>query len=148
LKRAAGAAIAIVAMASASPAMAARDEHIWLPIQPALEKGQSYRTKVELDVRLFFGSGKTPGIARRMSTFSANAKSNAVGKSDQEACDIAFLTAVAGLQEHARREGGNAVIDIKSVYRGENSSSATDYVCGAGNIMVGVTLEGTVVRLK
>jgi uncharacterized protein YbjQ (UPF0145 family) len=137
-------AIAVASCASDGP----RDEHLRFPVQPALEKGQSYRTTLEPDIRLYFGSQKTPAAAKRMGTFSANTKSNAVGKSDQEACDIAFISALARLQEHARREGGNAVVGIKSVYRGENSDSATDYVCGAGNIMVGVTLEGTVVRLR
>ena len=138
------AAIAVASCASDGP----RDEHRRFPIQAALEKGYSYRTKIEFDVRLFFGSAKTPAIAQRMATFSANTKSNAVGKPDQVACDIAFLSAVAELQEHARREGGNAVVGIKSTYRGENSASPSEYVCGAGTIMVGVTLEGTVVRLK
>jgi hypothetical protein len=137
-------AIAVASCASDGP----RDEHLRFPIQPALEKGQSYRTKLEPDVRLYFGGDKLPGIARRFATFSANTKSNAVGRSDQEACDIAFICAHALLQEHARREGGSAVVNIKSVYRGENSGSATEYVCGAGNIMVGVTLEGTVVKLR
>lgn len=143
------AAIVLVAIAAASCAgERARDEHLRFPIQPALEKGQSYRTKVDLDVRLYFGGAKPPAVARRMATFSANTKSNAVGKDDQQACDIAFLSALARLQEHARQEGGDAVVGIKSVYRGENSDSQAEYVCGAGNIMVGVTLEGTVVKLK
>lgn len=138
----------VIAIAAASSADAARDEHLRFPIQAALEKGQSYRTKVEFDVRLYFGTQKPPAVAKRMATVSANTKSNAVGKSDQEACDIAFLSAVARLQEHARKQGGNAVVDIKSVYRGSNSRSEMEYVCGAGTVMVGVTLEGTVVRLK
>jgi hypothetical protein len=142
------AAIVIAAIAAASCASTARDEHLRFPIQPALEKGHSYRTKVEFDVRLYFAGQKTPPVARRMATFSASTKSNAVGKSDQEACDIAFLSAIARLQEHARREGGNAVVDIKNLYRGESFASRDEYVCGAGNLMVGVTLEGTVVRLK
>jgi uncharacterized protein YbjQ (UPF0145 family) len=138
------AAIAVASCAGGS----ARDEHLRFPIQPALEKGQSYRTTLEPDVRLFFGNQPAPAVAQRMASFSANTKSNAVGRSDQEACDIAFISAVARLQGDARREGGNAVVGIKSVYRGENSDSATEYVCGAGNVMVGVTLEGTVVRLQ
>ena len=142
-------AIVIVAIAVASSAGAAsRDEHIRFPIYPALEKGQSYRVKVDPSVRLFFGDERTPNVAKSMGTFSANTKSNAVGKSDQEACDIAFISALADLQQSARKAGGNAVINIRSVYRGENSPSPKEYVCGAGTIMVGVTLEGTVVRLK
>ena len=98
-------------------------------------------------MRLFFGNEKTPNVAKSLGTFTANTKSNAVGKSDQEACDIAFISALADLQQSARKAGGNAVINIRSVYRGENSPSSSEYVCGAGTIMVGVTLEGTVVRL-
>jgi hypothetical protein len=143
------AAIVIVAIAATACAGGtARDEHLRFPIQAALEKGYSYRTKIELDVRLYFGDQETPPVVKRMATFSANTKSNAVGKPDQEACDIAFLSAVADLQQSARQEGGDAVVDIKSIYRGENSASQREYVCGAGTIMVGVTLEGTVVKLK
>ena len=140
---------AVLASCVASTALAAAgDEHLRFSIPAALEKGQSYRTKLELDVRLFFGGQMAPGIAKRMITATANAKSNAVGKSDQEACDIAFISALARLQQRARTEGGNAVVNIKSTYRGENFEGAAEYVCGAGRIAVGVTLEGTVVRLE
>ena len=127
---------------------AGRDEHVRFPIYPALEKGQSYRVKVDPGVRLYFGPEKPPRVEKRLLAISKNTKSNAVGKSDQEACDIAFLSAVIGLQEGARKEGGDAVIEIKSTYRGASLPSASEYVCGAGTIMVGVTLEGTVVRLR
>lgn len=149
MRQAAGVVVTLAAIGAASHALgAARDEHLRFPIQAALEKSQSYRTKIEYDVRLFFGKQKLPRVAKRMAAVSANTKSNAVGKPDQEACDIAFISAVAELQEHARRAGGNAVINVKSTYRGENLDSTSDYVCGAGTIMVGVTLEGTVVRLE
>jgi uncharacterized protein YbjQ (UPF0145 family) len=148
-KAAGGVVVTMAAIGAAAHALgAARDEHLRFPIQAALEKSQSYRTKIEYDVRLFFGKQKLPRVAKRMTTVSANTKSNAVGKPDQEACDIAFLSALADLQQRARRAGGNAVVDIKSTYRGENLDSPSDYVCGAGTIMVGVTLEGTVVRLE
>jgi hypothetical protein len=149
LAKTASAIVALAAIGAASHALgAARDEHLRFPVQAALEKSQSYRTKIEYDVRLFFGKQKLPRVVKRMATFSANTKSNAVGKPDQEACDIAFLSALADLQQHARRAGGNAVVNIKSIYRGENLDSTDEYVCGAGTIMVGVTLEGTVVRLE
>ncbi len=135
-------------MSGASYALgAARDEHLRFPIQAALEKGQSYKTKIESDVRLYFGTQQTPAVALKMGKFKSNKKTNAANKSDQEACDLAFISAAVALQERARKERGNAVINIRSVYRGENSNSASEYVCGAGTIMAGVTLEGTVVRL-
>src|SRR5258706_7156984 len=117
-------AIVIVAIAVASCASdGPRDEHRRFSIQAALEKGYSYRTKIEFDVRLFFGDEKPPRVAQSMGMFSANTKSNLVGKSNQEACDIAFISALAQLQQTARKEGGNAVINIRSVYGGANVPS-------------------------
>ena len=140
---------AVAALGFASYATAAgRDDHIKLPIQGALEKSQSYKTTVDSDIKLYWGSQKTPAVERKMGEFTSNKKTNAANKSDQEACDLAFISAAAALQQRARKEGGNAVINIRSVYRGANVASQREYVCGAGNIMVGVTLEGTVVNLK
>lgn len=140
---------AIAAMGFVSYATAAgRDDHIKLPIQGALEKGQSYKDTVGSDIKLFWGTQKTPAIAQKMGEFTSNKKTNAANKSDQEACDLAFISAVIALQQRARKEGGNAVVNIRSVYKKEDSDSPTDYVCGAGRIMAGVALRGTVVKLK
>jgi uncharacterized protein YbjQ (UPF0145 family) len=54
---------------------------------------------------------------------------------------------VLELQERARKEGGNAVINIKSNYRNEERASATQYTCGAGAVIAGVALKGDVVTL-
>ena len=138
--------IAILALAS-TPALA-RADHIKVSIQQALAKGQSYKTTVDPDIKLYFGSQKTPAVAKRIGEWTSNKKTSHMKKSDQEACDIAFISAVASLQERARKEGGNAVINIKSFYQSERSESSTEYVCGAGSIMVGVSLTGTVVTIK
>ena len=54
----------------------------------------------------------------------------------------------AELQERARKEGGNAVVNTTSNYRNEVSESATKYAYGAGAVNAGVALKGDVVRLK
>ena len=138
--------IAILALAS-TPALA-REDHVKVAIQQALAKGQSYKTTVDPDIKLYWGSQKTPAVAKRIGEWTANRKTNAANKSDEEACTIAFVSAIAALQERARKEGGNAVINIKSFYKNENSESPTEYVCGAGKIMAGVSLKGTVVTIK
>jgi hypothetical protein len=51
------------------------------------------------------------------------------------------------LQERAITEGGDAIVDIVSVTRGGRTSSATEYRCVAGAVVVHVALEGTVVKL-
>jgi uncharacterized protein YbjQ (UPF0145 family) len=149
MKRTTGTIVAIVAMGCMTYASAkGRDDHIKLPIQGALEKGQSYKDTVGSDIKLFWGTQKTPAVDRKMGEFTSNKKTNAANKSDQEACDLAFISAVIALQQRARKEGGNAVVNIRSVYKQEDSDSPTEFICGAGKIMAGVALRGTVVKLK
>jgi uncharacterized protein YbjQ (UPF0145 family) len=59
-----------------------------------------------------------------------------------------MLSALIQLQERARREGGNAVINIKSYYKKQTFSSESQFECHAGNIMAGVALKGDIVKLR
>lgn len=59
-----------------------------------------------------------------------------------------FLSAMIALQDRARREGGNAVVNIRSYYKKNEVNSSSEFECGAGAVMAGVTLEGEVVTLK
>jgi uncharacterized protein YbjQ (UPF0145 family) len=147
MRRATLALACIAATAMALPA-AARDERLKFPIEGALAKGQSYRDKVDPAIRLYFGDQAAPAGAKTIGEWTSNKKTNAANKSDQEACDIAFISAIVSLQDRARREGGNAVVKITSVYRNEPFQSATEYMCGAGHIIAGVALRGTVVKLE
>ena len=81
-------------------------------------------------------------------TFETSKKTNAFNKSDLVACQHVFLSAVIELQERARKEGGNAVINIKSNYENHIRESATEFTCGAGAVIGGVALTGEVVTLK
>lgn len=140
------AAAAILAVA-ASPALA-RDDRLMFPVAEGMEKGKSTKDRIDPDIRLFFGKQKTPAVEKKMGEFTANRKTNATNKTDKEACEISFVSAVISLQQRARREGGDAVINIESVYRNENRDSTTEYLCGAGTFAAGVALRGTVVKLK
>lgn len=123
-----------------------RDDHHMYPIKDALESSAA-QSKLDKEVRLFFGSQSHPPIAKSLGEWKTNKKTNAFNKSDKEACEWTFLSAVLELQERARKEGGNAVIGIKSNYRNQERSSANEYVCGAGALMAGVALKGTIVKL-
>jgi uncharacterized protein YbjQ (UPF0145 family) len=139
--------VAVLAFAAAGPA-AARDDKGMYPIKAALEKGKSFKDKVESDIPLYFGKQRTPAVDKRMGEWTSNKKTNAFGKTDQEACEVAFISAAIALQQRARREGGNAVINIRSVYKNDDVESEREYLCGAGAVMAGVALKGTVVTLK
>jgi hypothetical protein len=139
--------IALLALGATAPAEA-RDDRLMFPVKAALEKGQSFKDKLDPDIRLYFGKQKTPPVDKRMGEWTSNKKTNAFGKSDQEACEIAFISAAISLQQRARREGGSAVVNIRSVYKNDNVESQTEFLCGAGAVMAGVALRGTVVTFK
>ena len=100
------------------------------------------------DIQFFFGDDNHPPVARVIGNWQSNRKSNGVGRSDAVACNRAFSSALLSLKERARREGGDAAVNIVSFYKRNRVSSESDYECGAGNIMVGVTLKGDVVVLE
>ena len=135
------------AVLAAWPA-AARDDRLTFPVDAALAKGQQYHDKVDPEIRLYFGSQPTPPVAKSIGQWTSNKKTNAFGRSDQDACEIAFISAVISLQQRAKLEGGNAVINIVSVYKNSRFESPTEYQCGAGALMAGVALRGSVVTLQ
>ncbi len=124
----------------------ARDDRIKLPIADAIGTEEA-KSKLNQGIKFVFGQGAS-GVSKKFGNFQSNKKTNAFGKSDQAACNRAFLSAMLSFQDRAVREGGNAVINIKSYYKRNTFVSTTEFECGAGNIMAGVTFTGDVVKLK
>jgi hypothetical protein len=140
------AALLVIACSVALP-VAARDEQKLYPIGPAL-KSSAAQGKLDPGIRLFFGRQRHPNVAKDFGEWPTNKKTNAFARSDLQACEWVFLSAVIALQERARKEGGNAVVNIVSNYRNIVTSSESDYVCGAGGLIAGVALKGRVVTLS
>ena len=92
-----------------------------------------------------FPIGKSAG-RKITQQLSSNKKANGVGKSDQAACNRAFLSALLSFQDRAKREGGDKVVNITSYYYKHDFSSETEFECGTGNIMSGVTLRGYIAK--
>lgn len=124
----------------------ARDDRLKMPLADALATPAA-KEKVDSNIKLFFGDAKHPAPTQTLGTFTSNKKTNFFNKSDKEGCEWVFLSAAISLQDRAKLEGGNAVVDIKSVYKNQELVSATEYDCGAGSVMGGVALRGTVVKL-
>ena len=74
-------------------------------------------------------------------------KTNGVGKDDTFGCKWAALSALIALQEKAKQQGANAVIDIVSYYKKDVFSSPTEYECHAGAVIIGVALKGTYAKV-
>lgn len=126
----------------------ARDDISDYSIKDVMESEQA-KAKLSNDVKFYFGKQKPKRkIAKNYMAVSTNKKTNSFGKSDEEACQWVFLSAMIALHNRALREGGNAVINIKSNYRNRLTSSETTYKCGAGAFLAGAALTGTIVKLK
>lgn len=99
-------------------------------------------------VRFYFGDQSFGEPKRKIGSYTSKKTTNAFGKSDEEACQWAFLSAVKSFYERALREGGNAVVNLRSITTGKPFSSATEFECRAGNIVAKVYLSGDVVELN
>jgi hypothetical protein len=124
----------------------ARDDHLRFPIADALATPDA-QAKVNPNIKLFWGPQQHPKAQQVVGSITSNKKTNAFNKTDKGACDWTFLSAVLALQEAAVKDGANAVVEIHSVYKNEDVASDTEYVCGAGSLMSGVALRGTIVKL-
>jgi uncharacterized protein YbjQ (UPF0145 family) len=98
-------------------------------------------------VSFYFGNQPHPEIIKNLGEDRTNKKTNAFNKSDKEACEWVMLSALLQLKERAQSLGANAVVNIRSNYKNNETSSDTEYTCGAGAIMAGVALIGTFVTL-
>ena len=125
----------------------ARDDRTHFKISEAMSAPDA-TAKLSQNIKFFFADAPHPAVEHSFGVFTSNKKSNGFGKEDKVACDWAFLSALITFQDRALKEGGDAVINIKSYYKSVPFSSATEYECGAGNVMVGVALQGEVVKLK
>jgi uncharacterized protein YbjQ (UPF0145 family) len=105
------------------------------------------REKLDKGVKLFFGNQAYPKAQNELGEWKTNKKTNGFNKSAKEACEWVFLSAVLELQERAVKEGGDAVVGIKSNWKNQETVSDTEYVCADGTMMTGVALKGTVVKL-
>ncbi|MCL1861569.1 MAG: excinuclease ATPase subunit [Proteobacteria bacterium] len=126
----------------------ARDVRYFLPVWEVVKTGMA-SGQLGDDIRFYFGRQEHPQVMEMLSRdVVTNKKTNLTNKSDRGACEWVMLSALIQLQERARKEGGNAVINIKSYYKKRTFSSEKQYECHAGTLVSGVALKGDVVRLR
>ncbi|MGM9483034.1 excinuclease ATPase subunit [Roseateles sp. NT4] len=139
----------LVALAAASllslPAFA-RDTVLYIPLADVLAMPEA-QDKLDPQMRFLLAGQPTPKVIKRFSTDTSNPKTNGFNKSDEFGCKWAALSALVSLQNSAKREGANAVIDIVSYYKKVEYKSTTDFECHAGAFVVGVALRGTYAKV-
>lgn len=139
--------ILLIACLTVTAGAFARDDKNFYSVEDAMDTA-SFKEKINMGYAFKFGDAGHAEIAANHGEFLSNKKTNAFNKTDKEACDWAFLSAMLSFQDRITQEGGNAVVNIRSYYRKNEMSSATEFECGNGAIMAGVTFKGDVVTLK
>jgi len=124
----------------------ARDDRNMWSISDALAT-EDAKKKLDMNIRFYFGDQSHPKITKNFGEFMSNKKTNAFNKTDERACQWNFLSAMISFQERAQRMGGNAVVNIRSYYKKNTISSQTEFECGSGTFVSGVTFLGDVVQL-
>ena len=120
----------------------ARDSRLHLDFAEAVQSGLADGT-LDGSVSFHLAGAATPAISKRHGAANSNRKTNALNKSDEEACRWVLMSVLVAMQDQARSQGANAVVDITSNYKKQEFSSSTQYECAAGAIMAGVALKGT-----
>jgi hypothetical protein len=126
--------------------VSARDDRLHMPIKAALERSEA-KQKLDPEIRLYFGKASHPATKGDMGDYRVDKKTRAIGRSDIDACQWAFLSALIDLQARARTLGANAVVGIESFFKEQTLTSDTEYLCGAGGVMAGTGLSGKLVKL-
>ncbi len=114
-------------------------------VKDALQRGYDEGV-IDRSIPVYFKGQSRPHYSKSLGEYKTNKKTNAFGKSDEKACQWAFLSAIKVLKQRAKKEGGKAVINIVSNYKNTPYRSATKYQCGAGSFVAGVAPKGTVVK--
>jgi len=135
-----------VILTAIGPAAARDTKHI-LPIAEAMATKDAGE-KLDGSVKFFFRKQEHPKVVTKLGTDVSNRKTNAFAKSDEKACNWAFLSAMIALERRAKQLGANAVVNIVSYYQKVEMSSTTDFECHAGAVVAGVALKGEFVRIE
>lgn len=135
----------MLAVASLVPAQARDTKHLF-PIAQGIAT-KSAEDRLDGSVKFYFGNQDHPKVLNKLGSDVTNRKTNAFGKSDEQACNWAFLSALVQLEKRAVELGANAVVNIVSYYKKDAFSSPTEFECHAGALMAGVALKGDFVKI-
>lgn len=137
--------LALAAIVIATPAMA-RDTILNIPLADVLDMPEA-KDKLDGSVKFYLAGQKTPKIIKTLGSDVSNPKTNGLGKSDEYGCKYVALSALINFQNSAKREGANAVVDMVSYYKKNETRSDTTFECHAGTFIIGVAFKGTYAKI-
>jgi len=145
-------ALFVTALLAAGAASAA-DELLTMPIDKALASPAA-KSRIDPGIKLLFGFNRIDGgqDARLYKTVKrvrrpVDKVANGPVPTDADLCASMFVEAVQDLQQRATREGNNAVAEIHSNWKDDETASDSTYVCAKGSAFIGVALKAVLVKV-
>lgn len=129
-----------------APLAQARDTVLHIPLADVLAMPEA-QGKLDGSVKFFLTGQATPKLAKKFGSDVSNPKTNGMGKSDEFGCKWAILSALINFQNSAKRQGADAVVDLVSYYKKNETKSDTTIECHAGTFVIGVALKGDYAKL-
>ena len=129
-----------------TPVAQAKDDRMLLDIAGAL-RTPAGRDRFDDTVQFLWADQSYPPPVQSYDVTTTEYRAFAPTRTDDEACNVAFIEALAALRDHAKALGGNAVVNIKSIYKNREFRSDTQFECRSGYLVNNVSLEGRVVKL-
>lgn len=126
---------------------AARDDIVNISLADVLAMPEA-EGKLDGSVKFFLAGQKTPKVVQKLDSDVSNQKTNGVGKSDEFGCKWAALSALVQFQKSAKERGANAVVDLVSYYKKNETRSDTTIECHAGSFVIGVALKGNYAKIQ
>lgn len=134
--------LAVLAVTSLLGPAHARDEVVNIRLADVLDMPEA-KAKLDGSVRFYLAGQVTPKVVKKFKEDVSNRKTNAFGKSDDVSCKWVALSTLISMQDSAKEAGANAVVDITSYYKKNETKSDSTIECHAGGIMSGIALKGT-----
>ncbi len=130
----------------AGTAQARETEHFFEVSQAVTSK--LGRTKL-LEIPFYMkGQEGAPIATQQLGTWYQERSSRGLLRGDKKSCDVAFLSALIAIQESAKKDGADAIINVVSSTRGKITESPTHYRCMAGATIVHVAVTGDIITTQ
>jgi len=121
----------------------AEDAWEYFSVQDALNSPLA-QEKLESGIK-FYMKGQPHGkVSNITKEYSANKRTRKFGRSTEEACQVAFISALMAFQDRAHKENCDTVIDLYSVTKDREFESADQFSCLVGGMVANVALRGKV----
>ena len=115
-------------------------------VEDAMKSEKAYNM-LGSNIKFYFGDQPHGAITKDFFEYTSYRKTNGSVKSDKAACEQAFLEVLKEFKSQAESAGGNAVVNIRSKYKNDITSSTETFKCVSGLVASDVTLVGEVVKI-